>query len=149
MLFEQRHGRLGNWQFSFAKNRDVSLAQGVTAWGAPADRHAFDANLIREVESAVIFPDATEVAALVGRPGERSVAGCYLKPTCVCRLQIVAADDAKLIAPGLPSTFCSLAHSREKTMGSSILHRCIGMLILPAADMSWLVRRRRSMLRRK
>ena len=42
-----------------------------------------------------------------------------------------------------------LALSREKPMSSSILRRCIGMLILPAADMSGLLRRRRSRLRRK
>ena len=68
MLFEQRHGRLGNWQFSFEKNRGVNLAQGLPLGTRPQTRHAFDANLIREVESAVIFPDATEAAALVGRP---------------------------------------------------------------------------------
>lgn len=42
-----------------------------------------------------------------------------------------------------------LAHFREKPTSSSILRRCIGMLILPAADMLGLPRRRRSRLGRK
>jgi hypothetical protein len=53
--------------------------------------------------------------------------------------------DAKVIAWAA----LLLALSREKPTSSSILRRCIGMLILPAADMLGLPRRRLSRLGRK
>jgi len=98
--------------------------------------------------SAAIFPDATGAEGRLRRP--RRAKRCRLLLEAYLHIPTADRDSRRREAyrPWAAPHFCSLALSREKPMSSSILHRCIGMLILPAADMSGLLRRRRSRLRR-
>jgi hypothetical protein len=129
----------------------VSKSEAIAQSTRPSRRCA-------NATSAVISPDRIKAEALRDVSGvqrldatvknSRSEPGFYLN--------LLAHADwergsrrvgCKACCVGQPP--CLLVHSRKKPVPSSILRLCVGMLILPAADMSRLLRRRRSRLRRK